>query len=157
MTQYLYLPLLLYHSAQWRSLVVCRALCHCDRDIVLLDGPTDALSESRESAFFRALRADLRRDQVAVVACNRFASAVNADHVIVMSQGRIVQQGTYAQLISQPGPFRDELMPTPKPYSSALSTVGSSSSSTTSSSSYYSSSPSSYSQSSTASASKRIY
>ena len=92
----------------------------------MLDTPTGHLSEARETAFFRAIRSQLRRDQVVAVACSRFASAVHADHVIVMSGGKVVQQGSYAQLISQPGPFRDELMPSPKPaYKTSTNKIGS--------------------------------
>ena len=100
--------------AQWRSLAVCRMLCNCHKDVLLLDNPSSYFSETEETELFRALRADLRRDQVIVVASTRFASAVHSDHVVVISKGAVLQQGTYAQLISQPGPFRDELMPPPR-------------------------------------------
>jgi ABC-type transport system involved in cytochrome bd biosynthesis fused ATPase/permease subunit len=97
-------------------LVLCRALCELHKDVVLLDDPTSHLSESQESEFFRNLRVNLRRDQVIIVTCTRFSAAIHGDKVVVLSPhgDAVLQQGSYAQLISQPGMFRDELMPPPR-------------------------------------------
>eukprot|EP01041_Mallomonas_annulata_P001823 gene1823-3533_t len=111
------------NPAQWRCLEICRALCEVHKDIMLLDCPLSYESESQEADIFRALRASLRRDQSIVMTCNRFASAIHADRVVVMSRGSVVQQGTYAQLISQPGPFRDELMPPPRVFPTTTATA----------------------------------
>ncbi len=38
---------------------------------------------------------------------HRLSTVIAADRIYVMSGGRIVQSGTYAQLIAEPGPFQD--------------------------------------------------
>ena len=42
-----------------------------------------------------------------IVIAHRLSTIVNADRVIVLEAGRIVQDGTYAELLSQPGLFQD--------------------------------------------------
>ena len=49
--------------------------------------------------------------KVVVLTSSRFGTAVHADRVLVMLDGKIKQEGTYSELISRPGPFRDQLSP----------------------------------------------
>jgi ABC-type bacteriocin/lantibiotic exporter with double-glycine peptidase domain len=42
-----------------------------------------------------------------IMIAHRLSSIVNADRVIVLEAGRIVQDGTYAELLAQPGLFQD--------------------------------------------------
>ncbi len=42
-----------------------------------------------------------------VVIAHRLSTIINADQIYVFETGRIVQQGTYHQLINRPGPFAD--------------------------------------------------
>ena len=72
--------------------------------------------------FFDLLRAEMTQDsagsvmgtsegKVVVLTSSRFATAVHADRVIVIMDGKVKQEGTYNELISRPGPFRDQLSP----------------------------------------------
>ena len=90
-----------------------------DKEIVLLDCPTASLSESQEKKLFQFLRSEISAQtapsstaasgKVVIVTSNRFSTAVYADNIIVVANGRILQEGTYNDLISCPGPFRDQL------------------------------------------------
>ena len=51
------------------------------------------------------------KGKVVIITASRFATALHADRVLVMVDGRVGQDGTYKELISQPGPFRDQLFP----------------------------------------------
>ena len=100
-----------------------RALRSLHRDIILLEGPCDQLSEAQERSFFQLLRAEVGssgtseglegkgKGKVVIITASRFATALHADRVIVMLDGRVGQEGTHKELISQPGPFRDQLFP----------------------------------------------
>ena len=102
------------HSAQRKSLALSRALLTLNRDIILLDSPCDLLSETQERVLFQLLRAEMKgsgKGKVAIITASRFATAIHADRVIVMVDGRVGQEGTYKELVSKPGPFRDQLFP----------------------------------------------
>lgn len=94
---------------QWRKLAVCRALCALHRDIVLLDRPTDFMTESEEAALFKLLRSQLRRDQIMVVTCSRLSAAALADKIIVVDSTGVIQEGTFTELSRLRGYFADEL------------------------------------------------
>ena len=99
------------------------SLIRTDKEIVLLDHQTASLSESQEKKLFQFLRSEISvqptpsstaaSGKVLIVTSNRFSTAVYADHIIVLANGRIAQEGTYKDLMSCPGPFRDHLFPIP--------------------------------------------
>lgn len=110
-----------------RNLSLSRAMRHLHKDIILLEGPCDHLSESQERSLFQLIRAEMGQSvgpdgmegkgkgigkgKVVIITASRFATALHADRVLVMVDGRVGQDGTYKELISQPGPFRDQLFP----------------------------------------------
>ena len=72
--------------------------------LLMFDEATSALDNASQSAVTTALDAlSLTR----VVIAHRLSTIRNADRIIVLESGRIAQQGTYAELIAQPGPFAD--------------------------------------------------
>jgi ABC-type multidrug transport system fused ATPase/permease subunit len=84
--------------------------------VILLESPCDHLSETQERTFFQLLRGEMkgsgsRSGKVVILTASRFATAIHADKVIVMVDGRVGQEGTYKELVSKPGPFRDQLFP----------------------------------------------
>jgi ABC-type multidrug transport system fused ATPase/permease subunit len=82
--------------------------------VILLESPCDHLSETQERTFFQILRGETKGSgsgKVVVLTASRFATAIHADKVIVMVDGRVGQEGTYKELVSKPGPFRDQLFP----------------------------------------------
>ena len=54
-------------------------MCGLDRDFVLLENPTETLSEGQEAQVFRLLRSELRADQVVLVSASKFAAAAYAE------------------------------------------------------------------------------
>ncbi|MFD3330699.1 ABC transporter ATP-binding protein [Streptomyces sp. NPDC058701] len=77
-----------------------------DPDIVLLDEASSALDAATEaSAMLRAGRGGGRRRTTIVVAHN-LAVAARADRVVVLDQGRVVQDGSHRALLSVAGPYR---------------------------------------------------
>jgi ABC-type multidrug transport system fused ATPase/permease subunit len=67
---------------QWRCLAVSRALCSMGKDIVLLDSVSEHMSELEEKKLLRFIRAQIRPDQVVVIASPRSQVASMADKVV---------------------------------------------------------------------------
>ncbi|MFJ5817193.1 ABC transporter ATP-binding protein [Streptomyces sp. NPDC093108] len=92
-------------GGQWQRIAIARAF-HRDAPVMILDEPTAALDARAEHQVFTRLRA-LAAGRTALFITHRLANARAADRVIVMSNGRIIQSGTYDQLRLNPGLFAE--------------------------------------------------
>ncbi|MFE7485018.1 ATP-binding cassette domain-containing protein [Streptomyces sp. NPDC057552] len=91
-------------GGQWQRIVLTRAF-HRPADLLVMDEPTAALDARAEHRIFSGLR-QLAKDRAIVLITHRLANVSVADRIVVLSQGRVVQEGTYQQLTQAPGPFR---------------------------------------------------
>ncbi|MDO5298024.1 MAG: ABC transporter ATP-binding protein [Clostridia bacterium] len=76
-----------------------------DAPIVILDEATASIDPENEHLIQAAL-AELTRKKTVVTIAHRLATIENADQILVVQDGRIVQQGTHAQLIGEDGLYR---------------------------------------------------
>ena len=74
--------------------------------IVVLDEATAHLDSESEAAVQRALDAALE-GRTSLVIAHRLSTVRNADRILVLQDGRIVQSGTHAELIAQGGLYSD--------------------------------------------------
>src|SRR5262249_55400104 len=93
-------------SAGQRQLVaLARALVHRPA-VVLLDEATAAIDNASDAAFRAALRDRvLPRGSAVVTVAHRLSTALDADRVIVLDKGRIVEEGAPATLVASRGRF----------------------------------------------------
>ncbi|MFE6469433.1 NUDIX domain-containing protein [Streptomyces rochei] len=91
-------------GGQWQRLVLTRAF-HRRAALLVMDEPTAALDARAEHRIFAGLR-ELAKDRAVLLITHRLTNVAVADRIVVLDQGRIVQEGTYAQLTRQPGLFR---------------------------------------------------
>jgi ABC-type bacteriocin/lantibiotic exporter with double-glycine peptidase domain len=88
-------------GGQRQRLLIARAIVSRPR-IILFDEATSAL-DNRTQAIVTASLDQLQATRVVIA--HRLSTIVNADRILVMHTGRIVQSGTYAQLLEESGPF----------------------------------------------------
>lgn len=77
-----------------------------DAPIVILDEATSSVDPENEHELLKAI-AELTRDKTLISIAHRMTTVRNADQIIVLSDGQIVQQGTHQTLISQDGIYRN--------------------------------------------------
>ena len=73
-----------------------------------MDEATSSVDPENEQALLSAI-AELTKDKTLISIAHRLSTVENADQIIVIDQGRIVQQGTHQSLISQEGIYRNFL------------------------------------------------
>jgi ATP-binding cassette subfamily B protein len=86
-----------------QRLAIARALLK-DAPLLLLDEATSALDTETEARIKRALDA-ARAGRTTFVIAHRLSTIVDADLIVVLDQGRVVEQGRFADLARGDGPF----------------------------------------------------
>ncbi len=90
-------------GGQRQRVALARAILRNPR-ILLLDEATSALDTESEAAVQAAL-ARLRQGRTTIVVAHRLSTVRDADLIVVMADGRAVEQGTHAELLARDGAF----------------------------------------------------
>lgn len=90
-------------GGQWQRLALARHAFR-DGDIWVLDEPSSSLDPDAEEALLASLRARLG-DRTAFVVSHRLSIARRADLILVMRDGRIVEQGDHTELVANDGHY----------------------------------------------------
>ena len=86
---------------QWQRLALARALVRRS-PILLLDEPTSALDAAAEADWMDRFRR-VAADRTAIIITHRLTTAMRADVIHVIDDGRIVESGSHAQLLTGDG------------------------------------------------------
>ncbi|MGV8142714.1 MAG: ABC transporter ATP-binding protein [Candidatus Pacearchaeota archaeon] len=84
---------------------IARAIL-ANKKILVLDEATSSLDSKTESEIQKDLQT-LMQGRTSLIIAHRLSTIMNADLIVVLDHGKIVQQGTHNQLISKPGTYRE--------------------------------------------------
>jgi ATP-binding cassette subfamily B protein len=88
-------------GGQRQRIAIARAILR-DAPLLLLDEATSALDAESETLVQTALE-ELMKHRTTLVIAHRLATVLSCDRILVMDQGKIVEQGTHASLVAQGG------------------------------------------------------
>ena len=85
-----------------RQLLCIARVMLCDPEILLLDEATSSI-DTRTEAQVQAAFDELMHGRTSFVVAHRLSTIREADRILVMRDGRIIERGTHEQLLSQGG------------------------------------------------------
>ena len=91
-------------GGQRQRLAIARTLL-LNPPILILDDSTSSVDTETEHRIRRAM-AEVVRGRTTFVIAHRLSTLKDADLILVLDQGEIVQRGTHQELVSQPGPYQ---------------------------------------------------
>lgn len=86
-------------KGQWQRLAIARAV-YRDRDFMVFDEPTNDIDPLREKEIFEFLNS-YKKDRTLIIISHKLFSIKLADEIIVMDDGKIIQRGSYSEIVNE--------------------------------------------------------
>lgn len=90
-------------GGQWQRVALARAFMRGSK-LLVLDEPTAALDAEGEHEVFQRLR-DLKHGRTALIITHRFSTVRMADRIVVIEDGRVIEEGSHSALVAQGGRY----------------------------------------------------
>jgi ABC-type multidrug transport system fused ATPase/permease subunit len=91
-------------GGQWQRIALSRSFMRESADILILDEPTSAMDAEAEFQIFERLR-QRSEGKMAVLISHRFSTVRMADHIVVLHQGEIEEEGSHLELLEKGGRY----------------------------------------------------
>jgi ATP-binding cassette, subfamily B, bacterial len=92
-------------GGEWQKIALARAYMRAAQ-VLILDEPTAALDARAEYEVFRRFN-ELMRGRMAVIISHRFSTVRMADRIVVLDEGRVVEEGSHAELVARGGLYAE--------------------------------------------------
>ena len=93
-------------GGQRQRICLARAIVRRPK-LMILDEPTSALDTASEALILDSLKKVSASGCTVIMIAHRLATIRDADNIVVMGQGRVLEQGTHEQLLDREGPYKD--------------------------------------------------
>ncbi len=90
---------------EWQRVALARAIFR-DAAVLILDEPTSAMDPWTEAAWLARFR-ELTRDRITILITHRLTTAMCADVIHVMQDGRVIESGSHASLFALGGRYSE--------------------------------------------------
>lgn len=92
-------------GGQWQKLALARAFFR-DAPILILDEPTSAIDAKAEYEIFQKV-GELQKDKTVIIISHRFSTVRNADRILVLDGGKIIEEGNHEKLMKINGLYAE--------------------------------------------------
>lgn len=89
-------------GGQWQKVALSRLFIRPEADLLILDEPTAAVDARAEAELFELIN-QYSEDKMTILISHRFSTVRNADHILVLDAGEIIEQGNHQQLLTLNG------------------------------------------------------